>query len=295
MSNHLMLKILALSVFAATGCADKTPPPRIVFVPPPGSAVPVAAQPIKPLPPEALAQLESGPALPYDDQPLLVQEAPEEPRFVSAYYAVGRPRLAIFVNRNLTGDAVGDGEAELSARRIDYEAVETILTDWLSCQGKVVIMSPMLVRSKLTPQQAGELSAATPAVPRQLAQQLDAEILIYARALATKQSTNVAQLRIVVEALNIRDGISIGRGVVDVPPPLEKQTINRYTRFLARKLMDSMAGTWTAPVPQPQATPAPAQGPAPAPAPVPSPSPVPAPAPAPAPVPAPAPPTAPSN
>ncbi len=282
MSNHLMLKILALSLFAATGCVDKTPPPRIVFVPPPGAAVPVAASPIKPLPPEALAQLEGGPALPYDDQPLLVQEAPEEPRFVGAYNAVGRPRLAIFVNRNLTGDAAGDGEAELSARRIDYEAIETILTDWLSCQGKVVIMSPMLVRSKLTPQQAGELSASPPAVPRQIAQQLDADILIYVRALATKQSSNVANLRIVVEALNIRDGISIGRGVVDVPPPLEKQVINRYTRFLARKLMDSMVGTWTAPVPQPQA------GPAPSPAPVLVPAPAPVPVPVPAPIPAPA-------
>lgn len=248
MTNNLPFKMLAMSLFAAGGC-DPTPPPGRVFIPPPGSPGMVgmaSLEPIKPLPPEALAQLEGGPALPYADEPLVVQEAPEEPRFVSAYQAVGRPRLAIFVNRTLTGDGMGDGEAEVSARRIDYEAIETILTDWLSCQGKVLIMSPMLVRSKLTPQQASELSSGQPAIPRQLAGQLDAEVLIYVRALATKQTGDTVKLRIVAEAMNIRDGLSIGRGVVDVPPPLEKQAINRYTRFLARKLMDNMAGAWSA-------------------------------------------------
>lgn len=277
MPNNLMLKLLAMGLFVAGGCVDKTPPPRIVVVPPPGSTSMITpAEPIKPLPPEALAQLQGGSPLPYDDEPLLVQEAPEEPRFLGAYYAVGRPRLAIFVNRNLTGDVTGQGETEVFARRIDYDAVENILTDWLACQGKVTIMSPMLVRSKLTPQQATELSGAQPVVPRQLAQQLDADVLIYVRALATKQSADVVKIRIVAEAMNIRDGLSIGRGVVDVPPPLEKQTINRYTRFLARKLMDNMTGTWSAPLPPGQ--PAPAQAPAPAPMQPPTPAPATAPA-----------------
>ena len=269
-TNNLLLKISALSLFAAAGC-DPTPPPGRVFIPPPGSPGMmgrVSFEPIKPLPPEALAQLEGGPALPYQDEPLVVQEAPEEPRFVNAYDGVGRPRLAIFVNRTLTGDSLGEGEAEVSTRRIDYDAVETILADWLSCQGKVLIMSPMLVRSKLTPQQVNEMSTSQPAIPRQLAGQLDAEVLIYVRALASKQSGDAVKLRIVAEALNIRDGLSIGRGVVDVPPPLEKQAINRYTRFLARKLMDNMAGAWMAPVPQGQAAPVPgpATGPVTAPA-----------------------------
>jgi hypothetical protein len=283
-SKKLLLSLLAMSLLAASGC-DNTPPPGRAFAPPPGSIGLVAVEPIKPLPPEALAQLQGGSVLPYEDEPLVVQEAPEEPRFLGAYYAVGRPRLAIFLNRTLTGDAAGEGEAEISTRRIDYDAVETILTDWLSCQGKVSIMSPMLVRSRLTPQQVSELSANQPAVPRQIAQQLDADVLIYVRALATKQSTDVVKLRIVAEALNIRDGLSIGRGVVDVPPPLEKQAINRYTRFLARKLMDNMTGTWLTPAPMGQPAPLPAPGPqgqvTPAPAPVPQGQVAPAPAPVP--------------
>jgi hypothetical protein len=52
-----------------------------------------------------------------------------------------------------------------------------------------------------------------------------------------------------VEALNVKGGERIASAWVDVPPPLEKTTINRYTRFLARKLMDGMLGAWSAPPP----------------------------------------------
>ena len=44
----------------------------------------------------------------------------------------------------------------------------------------------------------------------------------------------------VAEALNVGDGRSLGRAVVDVPAPLDKPKINRYTHFMARKLMDGM-------------------------------------------------------
>lgn len=253
------IHLLGLSLFALAGCADYTPPPDRVYVPPAGAPVAYrAAEPQRPLPPEAQAQLQ-GPSMPYEDEPLVVQETPEQPRFVAAYNAVGRPRIAVFVNRGLEGDAKGDGEVEAATRRIDYEAIETVLTDWLNCGGQVAIMSPTIVRQKLTAEQQKELSAQT-VVPRQIAQTLDADVLVYARAYATKQPQNL-QIRLVVEALNIRDGQSIGRAVVDVPPPLDKVTINRYTRFVARKLMDNMIGTWQAPPAGATGTPPPQEAP----------------------------------
>jgi len=51
-------------------------------------------------------------------------------------------------------------------------------------------------------------------------------------------------MRLLAEALNTRGGQLIGRAVVDVPSPLKKTTINKYTRFVARKLMDDMTATW---------------------------------------------------
>jgi len=256
------IHLLGLSLFTLTGCFDSTPPPARTQVPPVGAPAAYHVEPERPLPPEAVAQLQ-GPGMPYEDEPLVVQETPEQPRFVAAYNAVGRPRIAVFVNRGLEGDAKGDGEAEAAIRRVDYDAVETILTDWLNCGGQVAIMSPSVVRQKLTAEQEKELSAKS-VVPRQIAQTLDADVLVYVKLYATRQARDQAQIRLVAEALNIRDGQSIGRGVVDVPPPLDKITINRYTRFVARKLMDNMIGTWQAPPagagmpqPQPAATPAP--------------------------------------
>jgi hypothetical protein len=56
-------------------------------------------------------------------------------------------------------------------------------------------------------------------------------------------------VRVIAEAINIKGGESLARAAVDVQPPLDKfQTIN-YTRFLARKLMDGMTATWSAPPP----------------------------------------------
>jgi hypothetical protein len=68
-------------------------------------------------------------------------------------------------------------------------------------------------------------------------------------------------VRLVGEALNVKGGQQVARAVVDVPPPLEKATLNRYTRFMARKLMMDMTQTWTSaegPTTRPPAAPAPA-------------------------------------
>jgi hypothetical protein len=78
----------------------------------------------------------------------------------------------------------------------------------------------------------------------ELAEQLGADVLVQAQIRPTRQTREGLAVRIVAEAVNTRGGQSIGRAVVDVPPPLEKRQMNKYTRFLARKLMDDMTGTW---------------------------------------------------
>jgi len=304
------ISALTLGLFALTGCGGGTSsaPPR-VSVPDQPTMEPVARVPAKPLPrPEEPAV----PPPPFDDVPLVSQEAPETAAFVRAYVDVGRPRLVIFVNRTLQGEILpvnpadptasvehtrsanagvtverrdtqssdgvyhsthseasdktefkGPGQYkettavylkpgqydEASAKSIDYEAVENILTDSLSGNGQVVLMSPTLVRQKLTDQQIKDLESGRPQVASEIVKQLGSDILIQFAAHPTKQTQHGLAVRLVGEAMNIRDGQSLGRVVVDIPPPLDKVEINKFTRYSARKLMHDMTMTWSAPPP----------------------------------------------
>jgi hypothetical protein len=285
------------------------------------------SDPIRPLAPMVQAPPDPSAGLPYEDEPLVNQRPPEQQRFVQLYNQVGRPRIVVFVNRTMEGDVVQSSETqpiwtmqsethnangpvsgsktdvyvkpgtydEINARALDYEAIENIMTDWIAANGQVVVTSPTLARQRLSDQTIKEMQSGRPQVLAEVAQQLNADILIQVAARPTRQTPEGVEVRLVAEAMNIKGGQSLGRAVVDMSPPLEKTQINRYTRYLARKLMDDMTQTWMAP-PPPQFTrpaaaaptpPAPQQAPAPAPAPV-------APAPAPAPV-APQAPPAPSN
>jgi hypothetical protein len=94
------------------GCqAPAAPPPQNIAV---QNAVPsTPTQPVvvypsdipKPLP-DPSAQEPPPPA--FDDPPLVDQRLPEEAWFVSTYNRVGRPRIAVFVNRTLDGQIVGE-------------------------------------------------------------------------------------------------------------------------------------------------------------------------------------------
>ena len=159
---------------------------------------------------------------------------------------------------------------EVQAKAIDYEAMESILTDWLSADGQVSLMSPMMTRQRLTDEQVKELQSGRPQVLRELAEQLDTDVLVQVQARPTRQTPEGLGVRLIAEAINTRGGESIGRSVVDIPPPLDKWQLNKYTRYVARKLMDGMGASWNAPAPQrgaggvqqpsPEATPtAPAQ------------------------------------
>jgi hypothetical protein len=136
---------------------------------------------------------------------------------------------------------------EVAARAMDYEAMENILTDWLAADGRVEVVSPVMARQRLTDQQVKELQEGRPRVMGEIARELDADILVQVQARPTRQTRRGLAVRVVTEAINVRNGgQSIARAVVEVPPPLDKPQLNRYTRFLGRRLMDGMANSWQA-------------------------------------------------
>ncbi len=324
MSNRLSLLGIGLLAATATiaGCANK-PPPRVP-VPARGETdLTREHDPVKPLPDSVYRGPDSA-AVGFDDVPLLNQRPPEQRAFVDAYNRVGRPRIAIFVNRTLQGDIVpvnedqplasvehtrrattgvtienrdtytsdsrrriedrervdrfestGPGEYsettdvylrpgqydEVQARGLDYEAVENILTDWLASNGQVTIISPIMARQKLTPEQITELESGRPQVLSEIAQQLGVDVLVQAQARPTRQSFEGLHVRLIAEAINIKGGDSVARAVVDIKPPLDKPQINNYTRYVARKLMDDLTGAWSNAPASESVEPAPATAP----------------------------------
>jgi hypothetical protein len=279
-ANHV--KIMLLSLGMMSGCVDRTPPPPDADIPRGRGGPYREHEPVKPLPGQGGPQEAGGlPPPPYYDAPLVSQETPEQRAFVDAYNAVGRPRIVVFVNRTLEGDLIpvnADDEAvgrrdgyertvesrdryndrepaerylrpgeydEIATKQIDYEAIETILTDWLAAGGRTEIVSPITVRQRLTDEQVKDLQSGRPRMMGEIARELDADVLVHVAARPTRQTRQGLEIRLVAEAINVgRGGQSIGRGVVDVPPPLDKPKINKFTRFLARSLMDRMIGTW---------------------------------------------------
>jgi hypothetical protein len=135
---------------------------------------------------------------------------------------------------------------EVQAKAIDYVAIENTLADWLRARGQVRQVAPMLARQKLTDQQIKDLQDGKPQVLAEVAEQLSADVLVHVTARPTRQTQQGLEVRIIAEAMNTKGGQSLASAFVDVPSPLVKTQINKYTRFLARKLMDGMTGTWDA-------------------------------------------------
>lgn len=162
-----------------------------------------------------------------------------ESRFESRGPAEVRDRVEVYLR---------PGEYdEVDARALDYEAMENILTDWLAADGSVEIVSPVMARQRLTDEQVKDLQAGRPQASGEVARQLDADVLVQIQARPTRQTLRGLEVRVIAEAIDVgRGGRSIARAVVEVPPPLDKPQLNKYTRFLARKLMDGMTGSWEA-------------------------------------------------
>lgn len=233
------------------GCRDTTPPPPYSSIPPTGTYTTLRGTTPKPLP----APDESRDYRPmFQDTPVVTQVPPEQPEFVSAYQSVGRPRIALFVNRTYGGEAsvppttppeqarqqAGPGAVELPPpARIDYDAVENILTDWLAAGGKVTLVSAKLSESQIRAAIKGDYDPF-----KELSDKQKVDVLIFVRASETRQTPQGVAVRLVAEAVNTAGGESLGRVVVDSPPFLEKRVINEYTRFMARKLMKDMTDTW---------------------------------------------------
>lgn len=304
--------VIAPALIFGAGCF---PPPARQAAPPPGAPVSYSRDPVKPMPEQTdTANIQPG----YDDVPLVNQQPPEEPRYVQAYGAVGKPRILIFVNRTVTGDLipvnptgplvsventqqsnagvkVGQGSNvnsnspysnysqnynrsfestgparyqdrtdiylqpgqydEAAAKSIDYEMIENILTDWLSARGQVTIISPMSARGRLSDQEVQELQNGRPQMLGELAVKLQTDILVQVTARPSRQTSTGLGIRLIAQALNTKGGQQIAQATVDVPPPMEKTTLNRYTRFVARKMMDAMTNSWSVMASQPPAPP----------------------------------------
>lgn len=239
--------ILVATALGGGGCQDSAAPPRIT-VPPPGDGPMVERDEVRPLRERGHGPAAELPPPPFDDVPIVVQSPPEQRAFLEAYEEVGRPAIAVFVNRGFDAAPLGQDRVgppnELATRSIDYEAIENILTDWLAADGQVEILSSTGVRERLTDRQERDLEGGRLQNDEDTARRLGADVLVQVRARTTRQADEGPGVRMVAEAINIRGGQSIGRAVVDVPPPLSKPQINKYTRFLSRKLQDGMIGSW---------------------------------------------------
>jgi hypothetical protein len=133
---------------------------------------------------------------------------------------------------------------------LDSTVIENVLTDLLACQGAVEIVSPTTVRQRLADAEARDGQANRLQAMRDVAQQLDTDVLVNVTAQPARQAPGGGtEVRLVGEAVNVKGGQQIGRAVVDVPPTPEKETLTRDTRAVARKLMADMTQNWTSPEP----------------------------------------------
>jgi hypothetical protein len=235
----IALGIGLVGLFVQSGCqSSNTPAPAPARVPTVNERVMEGSiNESKPLPPQGREDL---PPPPFDDVPLVNQEAPETQRYVTAYNQVGHPRILVWVQQPGAGQY-----DEAAARSIDYAAMENILTDWLSAGGRVAVISPQAARQSLDPNQMRDLNSGQPARPQEISDRLHADVLVLVQAQPTRQSGVGPAVRLVAEATNLRGAESLGQAVVDVLPPLDKPQINKYTRFVARKLMDGMTANWS--------------------------------------------------
>jgi hypothetical protein len=217
----------------------------------------------KPLPQQ---DTESEPPPPaFGDPPLVDQRLPEEAWFVGTYNHVGRPRIAVFVNRTLAGSLMGEYDNstpgylqpgqydDASLATLDYEEMESLLQDWFSCDGQVTLISPDFIRSHMTDQDVAALQAGKASGLDALSKSTQADVLVQVQAHPVRRNDQVVVL-LVAEAINIRGGESLAHASVEMPTPIDRYTLNNYTRFLTRKVIHELTNAWNAPVPttQPQ-------------------------------------------
>src|SRR5208282_11580 len=83
-------------------------------------------------------------------------------------------------------------DADLQA--LDYSEMESLLTDWLSCGGKVTLISPSLIRSHMSDQQVKDLQAGKAEGLHDLAETTGADVLIQIQAHPTRREGQLVVL-----------------------------------------------------------------------------------------------------
>jgi hypothetical protein len=247
-----------------TGAPQEAPPP-----PPPAPGMPTpapggpgaaapAGQPPMPQPPVPVAPNAAQIAS-------MANGLPEEEPFVQAYEAHRRPRMMVFVNRNILGDPLpkdnleqlihattpeARAEAEkyddVGATAADYAKLELSLIDYLNCGGRVQMMDPESVRGKLDREKVLRLENGDPAALKLLATELQTDVLIQLRATPTRHSQwPQGALALNLKAVSTADGRILATEFVDMPLPLSKPNVNVFTRYLAEKTMIKLMGVWS--------------------------------------------------
>lgn len=104
---------LAACGVAFVGCssAQTSPVPRVPVPTADNRDAPIRQyEPMKPLrgesPEEQMDAIAPPPPMPFDDVPIVTQAPPEQGEYLDAYARVGRPRVAVFVNRTIEGRIV---------------------------------------------------------------------------------------------------------------------------------------------------------------------------------------------
>jgi hypothetical protein len=149
---------------------------------------------------------------------------PSSSKFIDAYDRVGKPHIALYVNKS-----------------IDQRALEIRLIDALGSAGRVTIVSPQYLHEKLSATQLDELNSGDKKVLNELATQADADVLVHVHDQAQGGSRSV----LVAEAVDTRRGESLARVETDFTPPLDLVQIGKTIPPLVAKLTDQMADTWT--------------------------------------------------
>jgi len=158
---------------------------------------------------------------------------------------------------------------------LDYIQIENLTTDWFRAGGRVTVLAPGWIRGQITATQAADLQQGRISALQPL-QTAGADILVQVQSHAARREGQLVLL-VVAEAINVKGGESLGHVSLELPTPLDRYEINNATRYMVRKLMQDMVGSWTTgpSTPPPGVTPSSGTPPQPsAPAPVPEPQPM---------------------
>jgi len=246
--------LLALAVTGTTAWAQQD----IRRAPVPGPADTQAYRPVpaqKPLPPPGFVpglppqgQPMPGPAAggaPQGQPAVAPQELPNEANFIKGYMAQRRPRIMIFVNRTMAGDATAKAGDASGVTADDYEMIESSLVRYFDNSGKITICDSDAARAKLNHEQILRLENGDAATARILSTELQQDILIRVTASPTKEATSGhPSLRLVAKAVSTTDARMMGESFVDMPLPVGKTAVNVFTGYLADELMGDMSQKW---------------------------------------------------